>query len=56
MIKGNNTNIVKVYVVFSFESRKKLKVLKIIDNYNHNMNSINIADQLYLYYNMQKVI
>jgi hypothetical protein len=44
-----------VQAVFGSESKKKLKIPKIIDNYNHYMNGIDIADQLRSYYNTQKI-
>jgi len=40
--------------VFGSESRKVLKIPKIIDDYNHNMNGVDVADQLRLYYNTQQ--
>ena len=40
--------------MFGSESRKVLKIPKIIDDYNHNMNGVNVADQLRSYYNTQQ--
>ncbi|CAG8801397.1 9797_t:CDS:2, partial [Cetraspora pellucida] len=48
--KETNANTAKVHVVFGSESRKKLKISKIIDDYNNNMNGVDIANQLQSYY------
>ena len=40
--------------MFGSESRKVLKIPKIIDDYNHNMNGVDVADQLRSYYNTQQ--
>ena len=40
--------------MFGSESRKVLKIHKIIDDYNHNMNGVDVADQLRSYYNTQQ--
>lgn len=41
--------------VFGSEFKKKLKIPKIIDDYNNNMNGVDVADQLRSYYSTQKM-
>ncbi len=45
-----NSNSQKVRSVFGSAARKSLPILKIIDDYNHHMGGVNIADQLHSYY------
>ena len=53
--RETSTNAAKIQVVFGPEFKKKLKILKVIDDYNHYMNGVDIADQLRSYYSTQKV-
>jgi hypothetical protein len=45
-----------VRAVFGSESKKKLLIPKIIDDYNHHMNGVDVADQLRSYYNTQQTV
>src|SRR6266498_112357 len=45
-----------VCVVFVSESKKKLLIPKVIDDYNYNMNGVDVADQLRSYYNTQQTV
>lgn len=42
--------------MFGSESKKKLLIPKVIDDYNHCMNGVDIADQLRSYYNTQQTV
>ena len=42
--------------VFGSESRKKLLIPKVVDDYNHHMNGVDVADQLRSYYNTQQIV
>jgi hypothetical protein len=53
--RETSTNATKVRAVFGSESKKNLKIPRIIDDYNHFMNGVDIADQLRSYYSTQKV-
>ncbi|CAG8816529.1 24477_t:CDS:2, partial [Cetraspora pellucida] len=48
-----STNARKVHQVFGDNVRKELKIPKLIDDYNHYMKGVDIADQLRSYYNCQ---
>jgi hypothetical protein len=47
-----STNAVKVRRVFDNETKKLLPIPKIIDDYNHHMGGVDIADQLRSYYSV----
>ncbi|CAG8594768.1 12855_t:CDS:2, partial [Ambispora leptoticha] len=53
--RQTSTNAAKVREMFGSESKKRLKIFKIVDDYNHYMNSVDLADQLRSYYNTQKI-
>jgi hypothetical protein len=44
----------KVQAVLGDSSRKELKITKVINEYNHHMGSVDIADQLHSYYSTQQ--
>ncbi|CAG8783623.1 5596_t:CDS:2, partial [Cetraspora pellucida] len=44
--RETSSNAIKVRMIFGSELKKKLKILKIIDDYNHNMNGVDVSDQL----------
>ncbi|CAG8749568.1 9854_t:CDS:1, partial [Cetraspora pellucida] len=48
-----SSNANTVHYVFEDAYRKELKILQIINNYNHYMDGIDIADQLCECYNCQ---
>ncbi|PKK75334.1 hypothetical protein RhiirC2_655540, partial [Rhizophagus irregularis] len=48
-----STNAIKVRVVFGTASKKSLPILVVIDDYNHFMGGVDIADQLRGYYGTQ---
>ena len=50
---ATNTRISRA--VFGDEVTKKLEIPQFINAYNHYMNVVDVADQLRLYYNTQKV-
>ncbi|CAG8728662.1 2479_t:CDS:2, partial [Cetraspora pellucida] len=52
--RETSTNAVKVRTVFGTESKKKLKIPRVIDDYNNYMNGVDVADQLRSYYSMQQ--
>ena len=54
--RETSTNSRKVTSVFGSASRKILPIPKIIDDYNHHMGSVNIADQLRSYYSTQLTV
>ncbi|CAG8660293.1 6911_t:CDS:2, partial [Paraglomus brasilianum] len=54
--RETSTNAAKVRAVFGSESKKKLLIPKVIDDYNHCMNGVDIADQLRSYYNTQQTV
>jgi Transposase IS4 len=45
-----------VRAVFGSEFKKKLLIPKVVDDYNHHMNGIDVADQLRSYYNTQQAV
>jgi hypothetical protein len=45
-----------VCAVFGSEPKKKLLIPKVIDDYNHHMNGVDVADQLRSYYNTQQTV
>lgn len=49
------TNGVKVWSVFGDSPRKELKILKVVNDYNHHMGDVDIADQLHSYYSTQQI-
>ena len=51
-----NSNSQKVRSVFENATCKTLSISKIIDNYNHHMGGIDIADQLHSYYSIQLIV
>ncbi|CAG8721120.1 19560_t:CDS:2, partial [Cetraspora pellucida] len=53
--RETSTNAIKVRTVFGSKLKKRLKIPKVVDNYNHNMNSIDVTDQLRSYYNIQQL-
>ncbi|CAG8836381.1 19831_t:CDS:1, partial [Cetraspora pellucida] len=52
--RETSTNAAKVHAVFGSESKKFLKIPKIIDDYNSHMNGVDIANQMQSYYSTQK--
>lgn len=52
--RETSTNATKVRTVFGSSPRKKLRILKVVDDYNFNMGGVDIADQLRSYYNTQQ--
>ncbi|KAF8941422.1 hypothetical protein BGZ58_009505 [Dissophora ornata] len=48
--RETSTNAKSVRAVFKGQSRALLPIPKIIDDYNHHMNGVDIADQLRSYY------
>ncbi|CAG8824880.1 7084_t:CDS:1 [Cetraspora pellucida] len=44
--RETSTNAVKVRAVFGTKSKKKLKIPRVIDDYNNYMNGVDVADQL----------
>ncbi|CAB4422422.1 unnamed protein product [Rhizophagus irregularis] len=51
-----STNAVKVRAVFGTASKKSLPISIVIDNYNHFMDGVDIADQLREYYGTQLLV
>jgi len=54
--RETSSNSQKVRSVFKSAARKSLPILKIIDDYNHHMGDIDIADQLRSYYSIQLTV
>ncbi|CAG8759333.1 13744_t:CDS:2, partial [Acaulospora morrowiae] len=54
--RETSSNANMVYQVFGNASRKELAIPKIIDDYNHYMGGVDIADQLRGYYNCQLTV
>jgi hypothetical protein len=54
--RETSTNAAKVREVFGSDSKKMLKIPKVIDDYNNNMNGVDVADQLRSYYNTQQTV
>jgi Transposase IS4 len=54
--RETSTNATKVRAVFGSQPKKKLRIPKIIDDYNHYMNGVDIADQLRSYYCTQQTV
>ena len=54
--RETSTNSNKIRAVFEGASHKSLPISKIIDNYNHNMGGVDVADQLRIYYSTQLTI
>ena len=52
--RETSTNATKVRTVFGSSPRKKLRILKVVDDYNFNMDGVDIADQLRSYYSTQQ--
>ncbi|CAG8805876.1 2702_t:CDS:2, partial [Cetraspora pellucida] len=48
-----STNVTKVRAVFGTASKKALPISRVIDDYNHHMGGVDIADQLRGYYGIQ---
>lgn len=53
--RDTSTNGAKVRSVFGDSPRKELKILKVVDDYNHHMGGVDIADQLHSYYSTQQI-
>lgn len=51
-LSSTNSNVVRG--VFGKEAWKPLPILVIIDDYNYNMGSVDIANQLHNYYSIQQ--
>src|ERR1044071_4550014 len=52
-LRETSINATKVREVFGTTSKKSLPILIVIDDYNHFMNGVDIADQLHGYYATQ---
>ncbi|CAG8826567.1 19583_t:CDS:1, partial [Cetraspora pellucida] len=52
-LRETSTNVTKVRAVFGTASKKALPIPCIIDDYNHHMGGVDIADQLHRYYAIQ---
>ena len=51
--RDTSTNAARVREVFGNQSRRKIPIPKMIDDYNHYMGGVDIADQLRAYYSVQ---
>jgi len=54
--RETSSNASTVHRVFGNASRKELSIPKVIDDYNHYMGGVDIADQLRGYYNCQLIV
>lgn len=54
--RTTSTNASIVRAVFNGQPRAQLKIPKLIDDYNHNMNGVDLSDQLRSYYNTQLTV
>ena len=54
--RETSTNSKKVRSVFENTARKSLPIPKIIDDYNHHMGGVDVADQLRSYYSTQLTV
>lgn len=54
--RTTSTNAANVRAVFNGQPRALLKIPKLIDDYNHNMNGVDLSDQYRSYYNTQLTV